>query len=63
MTPAERREERRRLLGDDVIAYLHAEVDAAVPEVLPAVLLDQLRAILTRPAGRREPAVSNDRAA
>jgi hypothetical protein len=44
------REERRALLGDDVIARIHEEV-AAAPEASPE-LIDELRPILTRPAAR-----------
>lgn len=49
-----RADERRALLGDDVIAHIHALVDAA-PEPSPEVI-DKLRRILTRPAGRDEQA-------
>lgn len=62
MTAAERRAaERRRLLGDAVIEHIHAEV-AKAPPPTPDVL-DLLRPILTRPAGRRPLADSGDRAA
>jgi hypothetical protein len=44
------REERRRLLGDDVIAHIHKCVDEA-PEPPPEVVA-ALRRIMTRPAGR-----------
>ncbi|MFJ6566278.1 hypothetical protein ACIQNU_02570 [Streptomyces sp. NPDC091292] len=44
------REERRALLGDEVISHIHALV-AAAPEPSPE-LVDELRRILTRPAGR-----------
>ncbi|MGW1533933.1 hypothetical protein [Streptomyces aureus] len=43
-TPAAAR--RRALLGDDVIARIHAEVDAA-PEPEPGPWVDALRRILT----------------
>ena len=42
--------ERRALLGDTVIAQIHERV-AAAPEASPE-LIDKLRRILTRPAGR-----------
>jgi hypothetical protein len=42
--------ERRALLGDAVIAQIHERV-AAAPEASPE-LIDKLRRILTRPAGR-----------
>ena len=45
MSPAE----RRALLGDDVIAHIHAVVDEA-PEPTPDVV-DTLRRILTQPLG------------
>lgn len=41
------REERRALLGDNVIAHIHAEVDAA-PEPTPDVV-EALRRIFARP--------------
>ncbi|MFI2761330.1 hypothetical protein ACH5A3_21050 [Streptomyces echinatus] len=41
------REERRALLGDDVIAYIHEVVDAA-PEPTPEVV-ERLRRIFTQP--------------
>lgn len=45
------REERRALLGDDVIARVEAEADAAVAEHPPTPeLLDRLRPVLSRPA-------------
>jgi hypothetical protein len=44
------RDERRALLGDDVIAEIHARV-AEAPEPSPEVV-DDLRRIMTRPAGR-----------
>ncbi|MFJ9029755.1 hypothetical protein ACIRQP_14725 [Streptomyces sp. NPDC102274] len=44
------REERQRLLGDDVIAQIHARV-AEAPAPTADVIAD-LRRILTRPAGR-----------
>lgn len=43
-------EERRAILGDDVIAHIRAEVDAA-PDPTPEVV-EALRRIFTRPAGR-----------
>lgn len=55
MTPAE----RRALLGDDVIAHIHARV-AAAPPPTPA-LIGELRAILTRPG--KQPAEVPGRAA
>jgi SepF-like predicted cell division protein (DUF552 family) len=42
--------ERRAILGDAVIAQIH-ELVAAAPEPSPEVI-DKLRRILTRPAGR-----------
>jgi hypothetical protein len=42
--------ERRRLLGDAVIADIHRQV-AEAPEPTPE-LIDHLRRILTRPAAR-----------
>lgn len=42
--------ERRRLLGDDVIADIHRQV-AEAPAPTPDVIAD-LRRILTRPAAR-----------
>ncbi|MFD8866073.1 hypothetical protein ACFV1F_17140 [Streptomyces sp. NPDC059590] len=58
MTP----EERRRLLGDDVIADIHHQVARALAEAPPSPeLLARLRPILTRPAGRTTAAA--DRAA
>lgn len=44
------REERRALLGDDVIAHIHAEV-AAAPEPGPE-LISRLRLILAPAASR-----------
>ncbi len=41
------REERRALLGDEVIAHIHQLVDAA-PEPSPDVV-EKLRRIITRP--------------
>jgi hypothetical protein len=52
-------EERRRILGDAVIAEIHARV-AAAPEPSPEVI-DKLRRILTRPAGRTAEARAQDR--
>lgn len=43
------REERRALLGDDVIAHIYACVDAA-PEPTPEVITS-LRRIFTQPLG------------
>jgi hypothetical protein len=43
------REERRSLLGDEVIARIHKRV-AAAPEPSPE-LVEELRRIMTRPAG------------
>ena len=43
------RDERRALLGDDVIAAIHERVDAA-PDPTPE-LVDELRRIMTRPGG------------
>lgn len=42
--------ERRRILGDDVIADIDRQV-AEAPEASPD-LIEDLRRILTRPAGR-----------
>lgn len=42
------REERRALLGDDVIKHIHARVQEA-PEP-SAELVEELRRIMTRPA-------------
>ncbi|MFF3511593.1 hypothetical protein [Streptomyces sp. NPDC002573] len=47
------REERRALLGDDVIAHIHACVAAAPEPSLEVV--ERLRRILTRPAGQSTP--------
>jgi hypothetical protein len=45
------REERRALLGDAVIARIHAEADAAIAEHPPtSEVLDRLRPVLARPA-------------
>jgi hypothetical protein len=44
-----RAEERRRLLGDEAIAHIHARV-AEAPEPPPEVV-DTLRRILTHPGG------------
>jgi hypothetical protein len=44
------REERRALLGDEVIAHIHALV-AAAPEPSDE-LVEELRRILARPGGR-----------
>jgi hypothetical protein len=44
------REQRRALLGDDVIAEIHARV-AQAPDPSPE-LVEDLRRIMTRPAGR-----------
>ncbi|MFF7192658.1 hypothetical protein ACFZAM_02930 [Streptomyces sp. NPDC008079] len=44
------REERRAVLGDDVIAYINDCADAA-PDPTPE-LIEELRRILTNPAGR-----------
>ncbi|CAM5509290.1 hypothetical protein [Streptomyces aurantiogriseus] len=41
------REERRRILGDEVIAHIHERVDAA-PDPTPE-LVEELRRIMTRP--------------
>jgi hypothetical protein len=46
-------EERRALLGNDVIEHLRAEVAAAPPP--PPDVIDRLRVIFTHP-GRRTPA-------
>ncbi|MGW5123211.1 hypothetical protein ACWEQ7_03945 [Streptomyces sp. NPDC004069] len=43
------REERRALLGDDVIAHIHARV-AKAPEPTDE-LVEELRRIMTHPAG------------
>lgn len=47
--------ERRRLLGADVIDEIHQRV-AATPDLAPEDL-DDLRRVLSRPAGRRRTAV------
>lgn len=47
MTPARRRE----LLGDAIIAHIHAEVAAAPPP--SQELIDRLRLIFARPAARQ----------
>lgn len=44
-------EQRRALLGDDVIAWIHQRVEAA-PEPSDE-LVEELRRIITRPGGRR----------
>lgn len=49
------RAERRALLGDDVITQIHERVAAAPAP--SAELVDDLRRILTRPAGRTAPPV------
>lgn len=46
------REERRKLLGDSVIEQIHARV-AEAPDA-PNELIDIVRRVLTRPAGRAE---------
>lgn len=43
------REERRAILGDDVIAHIH-ECVAAAPDPTPE-LVEELRRIMTNPAG------------
>jgi hypothetical protein len=43
-------EERRRLLGDDVIAHIHSGVEAAPAP--PPHVIEELRRILTRPAAK-----------
>lgn len=48
------REERRALLGDACIGHIR-DLVAAAPEPTPA-LIEELRRILTRPAGRPAPA-------
>lgn len=48
MTPAER---RRAILGDEVIAQIHARV-AEAPEPSDE-LVEELRRIITRPGGAR----------
>ncbi|MGI3230602.1 hypothetical protein ACRJ4B_49960 [Streptomyces sp. GTA36] len=52
MTPAE----RRLLLGDDVIAHIQEQVDAAPAP--PPHVIDELRRILTRPAMTAAPEVA-----
>ncbi|MFF9568449.1 hypothetical protein [Streptomyces sp. NPDC014685] len=48
------REERRRLLGDDVIEQIHARVaEAPAP---PDGLIPELRRVLAHPAGRADEA-------
>lgn len=47
-------EERRALLGDDVIEHIRKEVAAAPPP--PQDVIDRLRLILTRPGGRTQAA-------
>lgn len=44
------RAQRRALLGDDVIAHLRDRVEAA--PVPGADVVDQIRLVFTRPAGR-----------
>ncbi|MFC9847744.1 hypothetical protein ACFWFF_01340 [Streptomyces sp. NPDC060223] len=51
---------RRALLGDDVIAHIH-ECVAAAPEPTPDVV-EALRRIFTRPAGRVSQASAVDAA-
>lgn len=58
MTP---REQRAALLGEDVIAQIHDRV-ALAPAPGPDVI-DELRRILTRPAGRTTTTVPVPRAA
>lgn len=55
------REERRRLLGDDVIAQIHARV-AEAPEPSEDVIAD-IRRILTRPAGHDAAEVQEEKKA
>ncbi|SCF91893.1 MULTISPECIES: hypothetical protein [unclassified Streptomyces] len=55
------REERRRLLGDEVIAEIHARVAEAPPPTPEVIAV--LRRILTRPAGRTAVAAPVKRAA
>lgn len=43
------RDERRAILGDDVIAHIHELVDDAPPP--SPELVEELRRIMTRPAG------------
>jgi hypothetical protein len=59
MTPAE----RRALLGDDVIAHIHAEVDAAPAPT--GEVLARLRPILSsrRPVAVERPAAAAERPA
>ncbi|MER6562117.1 hypothetical protein ABT300_31140 [Streptomyces sp. NPDC001027] len=45
-----RAEERRRILGDDVIAHIHARV-AEAPDP-PPELVQKLRRIMTHPGGQ-----------
>lgn len=54
MTP----EERRAILGDDVIAHIEALVDAA-PEPSPEVV-EALRRIFTNPLGSKRAASSTE---
>ncbi|MBT2505113.1 hypothetical protein J7I98_04220 [Streptomyces sp. ISL-98] len=55
------REERRALLGDDVIADIQRQVAAAPPP--PPHVIAELRRILTRPAARTTPRTPARRAA
>ena len=43
------REERRAILGDDVIAQIHTRVELAPPP--SPELVEELRRIMTRPGG------------
>ncbi|MFF0141918.1 hypothetical protein ACFYRN_36345 [Streptomyces sp. NPDC005227] len=62
MTAAEAAAARRReLLGDDVIAYIDAEVDAT-PEPEAGGWIDELRRIFTSSAAPESPASSADAA-
>lgn len=62
MTAAEEAAARRReLLGDDVIAQIDAEVDAA-PEPEPGTWVDDLRRIFTSSAVPESPAPEADAA-
>ncbi|MFF9690285.1 hypothetical protein [Streptomyces sp. NPDC014623] len=56
-----RREERRRLLGTDVIEAIHARVAEA--PALPEDAIADVRRILTRPAGRTTAEPTEDQTA
>lgn len=60
MSAADLAEQWRALLGDDVIAEIHARVQAT-PELSPEAI-DDLRRVLAMPAGRRASRAAADAA-